>query len=60
VAQIVYGAELLARPHDSGSLENLSYAVFVNLVVSLSRAWSLLKGKHLAQRPQPEGGQQAG
>src|SRR5215469_11891643 len=38
VAQIVYGAELLARPHDSGSLENLSYAVFVNLVVSLSRA----------------------
>jgi hypothetical protein len=27
---------------------NLSFIVFTTLIVSLQRAWSLLKGKHLA------------
>ncbi len=47
-AQLGIGIDLLARPHDSGQLQNLSYVIFVSLVVSLQRAWSLLKGKHIA------------
>jgi hypothetical protein len=39
---------LLVDPHDSDQLINLSFIVFVTLIVSLQRAWSLLKGKHLA------------
>jgi hypothetical protein len=38
---------LLVDPHDSDQLINLSIIVFVTLIVSLQRAWSLLKGKHL-------------
>ena len=47
-AQFGYGVLLLVHPHDSGQLINLSFIVFVTLIVSLQRAWSLLKGKHLA------------
>jgi hypothetical protein len=39
---------LRVDPHDSDQLINLSFIVFVTLIVSLQRAWSLLKGKHLA------------
>jgi hypothetical protein len=39
---------LLVDPHDSDQLINLSFIVFATLIVSLQRAWSLLKGKHLA------------
>jgi hypothetical protein len=47
-AQLGFGVLLLVDPHDSGQLINLSFIVFVTLIVSLQRAWSLLKGKHLA------------
>jgi hypothetical protein len=47
-AQFGLGVLLLVDPHDSDQLINLSIIVFVTLIVSLQRAWSLLKGKHLA------------
>jgi hypothetical protein len=46
-AQFGLGVLLLVDPH-SDQLINLSVIVFVPLIVSLQRAWSLLKGKHLA------------
>ena len=46
-AQFGLGVLLLVDPH-SDQLINLSITVFVTLIVSLQRAWSLLKGKHLA------------
>ncbi len=46
-AQFGFGVLLLVDPH-STQLVNLSVVVFVTLIVSLQRAWSLLKGKHLA------------
>jgi hypothetical protein len=45
-AQFGFGVLLLVDPH-SDQLTNLSIIVFVPLIVSLQRAWSLLKGKHL-------------
>ena len=50
-AQLGLGVLLLVHPHDSNLLINLSIIVFVTLIVSLQRAWSLLKGKHLASAP---------
>jgi hypothetical protein len=47
VAQFAYGVLLIINPHDSDQLINLSFIVFVTLIVSLQRAWSLLRGKHL-------------
>jgi hypothetical protein len=47
-AQLGFGVLLLVDPHASDQLLNLSFIVFVTLIVSLQRAWSLLKGKHLA------------
>ena len=47
-AQLGLGVLLLVDPHDSDQLINLSIIIFVTLIVSLQRAWSLLKGKHLA------------
>jgi hypothetical protein len=47
-AQFGLGVLLLVDPHDSGQLINLSFIVFVTLIVSLQRAWSLLRGRHLA------------
>jgi hypothetical protein len=47
-AQLGLGVLLLVDPHDSNQLINLSIIIFVTLIVSLQRAWSLLKGKHLA------------
>jgi hypothetical protein len=47
-AQLGFGVLLLVDPHDSDLLIQLSFIVFVTLIVSLQRAWSLLKGKHLA------------
>lgn len=51
-AQLGFGVLLLVHPHDSDQLINLSFIVFVTLIVSLQRAWSLLKGKHLASARQ--------
>jgi hypothetical protein len=47
-AQLGFGVLLLVDPHDSEQLINLSIIVSVTLIVSLQRAWSLLKGKHIA------------
>jgi hypothetical protein len=47
-AQFGYGVLLILRPHDSDLVIDLSFIVFFTLLVSLRRAWSLLKGKHLA------------
>jgi hypothetical protein len=47
-AQFGLGVLLLVDPHDSNQLINLCITVFVTLIVSLQRAWSLLKNKHLA------------
>ncbi|MGO8961881.1 MAG: hypothetical protein ACLQFR_31600 [Streptosporangiaceae bacterium] len=47
LAQLGIGIDLLTNRHDSGQVQNLAFIIFVSLVVSLSRAWSLLKGKHL-------------
>ena len=47
-AQLGLGVLLLVDSHDSDQLINLSIILFVTLIVSLQRAWSLLKGKHLA------------
>ena len=47
-AQLGFGVLLLVDPHNSDQLINLSIIVSVTLIVSLQRAWSLLKGKHLA------------
>jgi len=46
-AQLGLGVLLLVDPH-SDQLINLSVVVFVTLIVSLQRAWLLLKGKHMA------------
>jgi hypothetical protein len=48
LAQLAYGVLLIAHPHDSNDVTNLSYIVFTTLVMSLERAWSLLRGKHVA------------
>jgi hypothetical protein len=45
--QLVFGIVLLVNPHHQ-EIENLSYIMFATLIVSLQRAWALLKGKHLA------------
>ena len=50
-AQLGLGVLLLVDPHDSNQLINLSIIIFVTLIVSLQRAWSLLKGRHLATAP---------
>ena len=47
-AQFGLGVLLLVDSHDSDQLINLSFIIFVTLIVSLQRAWSLLKGKHVA------------
>jgi hypothetical protein len=47
-AQFGLGVLLLIDPHNTDQLINLSIIVFVTLIVSLQRAWSLLRGRHLA------------
>ena len=47
-AQFGLGVLLLVDSHDSDQLINLSIVIFVPLITSLQRAWSLLKGKHVA------------
>jgi hypothetical protein len=49
-AQLGYALVLLAKPHDSGEVANVAFITFATLVISLQRAWSLLKGKHLADQ----------
>ena len=46
-AQLGYGVLLIIRPHDSDQVINLCFLIFATLVVSLQRAWSLLRGRHI-------------
>ena len=46
--QFVLGVLLLVNPQNSNLLINLCFVVFATLIVSLQRAWSLLRGRHLA------------
>ena len=50
-AQFGFGVLLLLKPHEKDWVLNLSFIVFLTLIVSLQRAWSLLKGRHLATAP---------
>jgi len=63
-AQIFYGIALLIKPHDKTQVANLAFILFATLLVSLQRAWSLLKGKHIVTPPGAalagEDGQRAG
>lgn len=43
-----YGVYLLIHPHNTNSVNSISYVLFATLVISLQRAWSLLEGKHIA------------
>jgi hypothetical protein len=45
--QLSYGITLINSPHSSGRLADLAYVLFATLLVSLQRAWSLLRGAHL-------------
>ncbi len=61
-AQLAIGIDLLANPRSSGQVENLAFIIFVSLVVSLQRAWSLLAGRHLGRggvAPSTDGGRRA-
>ena len=48
-AQFALRVMLVVNPHASDQLINLSFIVFTTLIVSLQRAWALLKGNHLAR-----------
>ncbi len=50
-AQLIYGITLIVKPQDSGEIDNIALILFITLVVSLQRAWSLMKGKHIARPP---------
>jgi hypothetical protein len=59
VLQFIFGIILIHNQHDASAVNNISYVVFATLIISLQRAWSLLKGKHLAglesgKEPHPE------
>jgi ABC-type Fe3+ transport system permease subunit len=47
--QLGYGVTLISSPHNNGPVANLAYVLFATLLVSLPRAWSLLRGTHLRQ-----------
>ena len=49
VIQLSYGITLISSPHGGGRLTDLAYVLFVTLLVSLQRAWSLQRGAHLRQ-----------
>lgn len=50
-SQLIFGITLIVKPHDSGQIDNIAFTLFITLVVSLQRAWSLMKGKHIARPP---------
>jgi hypothetical protein len=53
--QLSYGITLISSPHSSGRLADLAYVLFATLLVSLQRAWSLLRGAHLRQAADADG-----
>ncbi len=56
VSQLGFGVLFLVKPHDSDQLINLCIIILITLIVSLQRAWSLLRGKHLASAGIPGAG----
>jgi hypothetical protein len=49
--QLVVGVNLILLPHDSGEVVAMCFLVIASFAFALSRAWSLVQGRHLAQRP---------
>jgi len=49
--QLVVGVNLIIIPHDSGEVVAMCFLVIASFAVALSRAWSLVQGRHLAARP---------
>jgi len=47
--QLSYGITLISSPHSSGRLADLAYVLFATLLVSLQRAWALLRGTDIRQ-----------
>ncbi len=45
------GVILVVTPHDRGEVFSMCYLVIASFAVALSRAWSLVQGRHLAVRP---------
>jgi hypothetical protein len=55
IIQLGFGILLMVKPNDTSAVNNLCYVAFATLIFSLQRAWSLLKGKHLAGTKQDPG-----
>jgi len=49
LAQLGLGLGLLAKPHDSGLVDDLAFVLFIAMIGSLQRAWSLMTGEHLTR-----------
>jgi len=47
VVQLIFGIILIHNQNDTSAVNNISYVVFATLIISLQRAWSLLKGEHI-------------
>jgi hypothetical protein len=47
--QLSYGITLIISPRSSGRLADLAYVLLATLLVSLQRAWALLRGTDLRQ-----------
>ena len=45
--QLIVGALLLASPKDRGQVFSMAYLAIASFAVALSRAWSLVQGRHL-------------
>jgi hypothetical protein len=56
LAQLGLGLGLLASPHDSSLVGDLAFVVFIAMIGSLQRAWSLMTGEHLARAAAAESG----
>lgn len=54
-AQLGYGIVLILHPRETADLPDLAYILFVTLLVSLQRAWSLVRGRHLSGGPADSG-----
>ena len=63
--QLSYGITLISSPHSSARLPDLAYVLFATLLVSLQRAWALVRGTQLRDaadagaRAEPSGEQGA-
>jgi hypothetical protein len=42
VFQIVYGIELIIKPHEAGNLATIGYVLIASLLIGIGRAWELV------------------